>query len=285
MGENIGCTTLVEHRIVTDSEPIRQRSYRVSPILQKVIEDEIAEMERNGIIEPSSSSWASPVVLVRKKNTDKYRFCVDYRILNSKSARDSYPLPLVSETLDKLKDAKYLSSLDIKSAYWQVPIEESSKPLTAFICHKGLYQFKRMPFGLHNAPATWQRLIDRILTDLAPYVFVYLDDVVIVTQTFEEHLRVLEEVFNRLKGAGITISWDKCQFCRPEMKYLGYVVDRRGLRVDPDKVKAMLDLKQPTSVTEVRRVVGSFSWYRRFVPEFSSIISPITALDHINTHT
>lgn len=282
MGENIGCTNLVEHTIVANSEPIRQRSYRISPVLQKVVEDEISEMLRLGVIEPSSSPWASPVVLVRKKNTDKYRFCVDYRVLNSKTERDSYPLPLVSDTLDKLKDAKFLSSLDIKSAYWQVPIEESSRPLTAFICHKGLYQFRRMPFGLHNAPATWQRLIDRILTDLAPYVFVYLDDVVIVTQTFEDHLKVLAEVFNRLKGAGITVSWDKCQFCRPEMKYLGYVVDRRGLRVDPDKVKAMLELKQPKSVTEVRRVVGSFSWYRRFVPEFSSIISPITALTKKN---
>lgn len=282
MGEDIGCTNLVEHKIVVQSEPIRQRSYRVSPVLQKIIEEEIEEMLRLGVIEPSNSPWASPVVIVRKKNTEKHRFCVDYRILNSASLRDSYPLPLVSETLDKLKDAKYLSSLDIKSAYWQVPIEESSKPLTAFICHKGLYQFRRMPFGLHNAPATWQRLIDRILTDLAPYVFVYLDDVVIVTQTFEEHLRVLEEVFRRLKDAGITISWEKCQFCRPEMKYLGYVVDRRGLRVDPDKVKAMLELQRPKTVTEVRRVVGSFSWYRRFVPEFSSIISPITALTKKN---
>lgn len=282
MGDGIGCTNLVEHRIVTKSNPVRQRPYRVSPVLQKLIEEEIDEMLRMGVIEPSNSPWASPVVLVRKKNTDKFRFCVDYRILNSKTERDSYPLPLVSETLDKLKDAKYLSSLDIKSAYWQVPIEESSKPLTAFICHKGLFQFRRMPFGLHNAPATWQRLIDRVLTDLSPYVFVYLDDVVVVTQTFEEHVQILEEVFKRLQEAGITISWDKCQFCRPEMKYLGYVVDRRGLRVDPDKVKAMLELPRPRTVTEVRRLVGSFSWYRRFVPDFSSIISPITALTKKN---
>lgn len=159
-----------------------------------------------GVIEPSSSPWASPVVLVKKKNSDKYRFCVDYGILNSRTERDSYPLPLVSETLDKLKDARHLTSLDIKSAYWQVPTDDDSKPLTAFICHKGLFQFRRMPFGLHNAPATWQRLIDRVLDELSPYCFVYLDDVVIVSQTFEDHIRVLEEVFNRLKAAGISIS-------------------------------------------------------------------------------
>jgi hypothetical protein len=279
MGENLGCTNRVEHKIITSSPPIRQRPYRVSPVMQKIIDDEIEEMLKMGIIEPSKSPWAAPVVLVQKKNTGKYRFCVDYRKLNLVTERDSYPLPVVSETLDKLKDAKYLSSLDIKSAYWQVPIEEASKPLTAFICRRGLFQFRRMPFGLHNAPATWQRLIDNILgADLEPNVFVYLDDVVIISQDFEEHLRILKVVFERLREANITVSWDKCQFCRPEMRYLGYVVDRRGLRVDPDKVRAMLDLPRPRNPTEVRRILGSFSWYRRFVPEFSSIVTPITAL-------
>ncbi|XP_044757871.1 uncharacterized protein LOC123316026 [Coccinella septempunctata] len=282
MGDGIGCTNMVEHKIETTSQPIRQRSYRVSPVLQKVIEDEVNVMLEQDVIEPSNSPWASPVVLVKKKNTDKYRFCVDFRILNSKTERDSYPLPLVSETLDKLRDAKYLSTVDVKSAYWQIPMEKSSKPLTAFICHKGLFQFKRMPFGLHNAAATWQRFIDTVLADLAPFVFVYLDDIVIVTQTFEEHLRVLEEVLRRLKSAGVTISWDKCQFCRPEMKYLGYVIDQQGLRVDPDKVRVMLELKPPTSVKEVRRIIGSFSWYRRFIQDFSTIMTPITALTKKN---
>lgn len=279
MGDTLGCTNRVEHRIVTSSPPIRQRPYRVSPVIQKLIDTEVDEMLSSGIIEPSQSPWASPVVLVQKKGTGKYRFCVDYRRLNSVTERDSYPLPLVSETLDKLKDAKYLSSLDIKSAYWQVPIEEASKPLTAFVCRRGLFQFRRMPFGLHNAPATWQRLIDNVLgADLEPNVFVYLDDVVILSQDFDEHLRILQEVFKRLREANITVSWEKCQFCRPEMRYLGYVVDRRGLRVDPDKVRAMLDLPRPKTATEVRRILGSFSWYRRFVPEFSSVVAPITSL-------
>lgn len=279
MGEKFGCTNLAEHVIVTNSAPIKQRYYPVSPVIQAHIDKELGEMMAQGIVEKSNSGWSSPILMVKKKDGG-YRFCVDYRKLNSVTERDSYPLPYVSSTLDKLRDAHYLSSLDIKSAYWQVPVAEASRPYTAFtVPGRGLYQFKRMPFGLHNAPATWQRLIDRVLgPELEPHVFVYLDDVVVVTQTFEEHLSVLDEVFRRLREARLTVSWDKCQFCRPEMRYLGYVVDRNGLHVDPDKVQAMLQLPVPTNVKEVRRVVGTFSWYRRFIPDFATVISPLTAL-------
>lgn len=284
MGSRLGCAKSVQHIIVTKSPPIKQRYYRVSPVMQKYIDDELQEMLKMDVVEKSNSPWASPIVMVKKKDCNKWRFCVDYRKLNSVTERDSYPLPLVSDTLDKLKDAKYLSSLDIKSAYWQIPVAETSRPLTAFVVpNRGLYQFKRMPFGLHNAPATWQRFIDSILgPELEPHVFVYLDDVVVVTQTFEDHVSVLKEIFERLYKANITVSWEKCQFCRPEMRYLGYIVDARGLRVDGDKVKAMLELPKPKSVTEVRRIVGTFSWYRRFVPDFSTIIAPITALTKKN---
>lgn len=279
MGTSLGCTNKAEHVIVTHSQPIKQRYYRVNPIVQKQIDAELDEMLALGVVEPSNSPWSSPILLVKKKD-GAYRFCVDFRKLNAVTVRDSYPLPLVADTLDKLREAKYLSSLDVKSAYWQVPMAENSKQYTAFtVPNRGLFQFRRMPFGLHNAPATWQRLIDNVLGhDLEPHVFVYLDDVVIVTQTFEKHLSVLEEVFRRLREAKISVSWEKCQFCRSEMKYLGYVVDKNGLHVDPDKVKAMLELPIPTNVSEVRRIVGTFSWYRRFVPEFSSIVAPITGL-------
>lgn len=279
MGEELGCTDLAEHVIVTKSAPIKQRYYPVSPVIQAHIDKELDEMLSKDIVERSNSPWSSPVLLVKKKD-GSYRFCVDYRKLNAVTERDSYPIPYVSHTLDKLKNAHYLSSLDIKSAYWQVPVAESSRPYTAFtVPGRGLFQFKRMPFGLHNSPATWQRLIDRVLgVDLEPHVFVYLDDVVVVTQTFEQHLAVLDEVFKRLRDARLTVSIEKCQFCRPEMKYLGYVIDRNGLHVDPDKVKAMLQLPVPKTVKEVRRIVGTFSWYRRFIPEFASTISPITAL-------
>lgn len=279
MGNSLGCTTVAEHVIRTNSEPIRQRYYRVSPIMQKYIDAELDEMLRLGVVEKSSSPWASSIVMVKKAKSDSWRFCVDFRKLNSVTARDSYPLPILADVLDKLRDARYLSTLDIKSAYWQVPMEKNSRQYTAFIVPtRGLFQFTRMPFGLHNAPATWQRLIDKILGNLEPFVFVYLDDVVICTQTFEKHLEVLEEVFRRLREAQLTVSFDKCHFCKPNMKYLGFVIDRKGLHVNPDKIKSMFELPPPQNVKEVRRIIGRFSWYRRFVPEFSTIVSPITAL-------
>lgn len=279
MGDGIGCTHLAEHVIVTNSPPIKQRYYPVSPVIQKVLDRELDEMLRLGVVEESKSPWSSPVCLVRKKDGN-YRFCVDYRKLNSVTEKDSYPLPYVSSTLDKLRAANYLSSLDIKSAYWQVPVAKDSRPYTAFtVPNRGLFQFCRMPFGLHNSPATWQRLIDKVIgADLEPHVFVYLDDIVIVTETFELHLKILEHVFKRLIDAGLKVNIEKCQFCRPEMKYLGYVVDRNGLHVDVDKVKAMLELPTPRNVSELRRTLGTFSWYRKFIPEFSSRVAPLTAL-------
>lgn len=279
MGKSLGCSNRAEHVIKSDSAPIKQRYYRVSPVMQQYIDAELDEMLKLGVIESSNSPWSSPIVMVKKKDLS-YRFCVDFRKLNSVTERDSYPIPMVADTLDKLRNAQFCSTLDIKSAYWQVPMAESSRPFTAFtVPNRGLFQFIRMPFGLHNAPATWQRLIDGVLGhDLEPHVFVYLDDVVIVTRTFEQHLQVLEEVFRRLRDANLTVSITKCQFCRPQLKYLGYVIDKYGLHVDPSKVQAMLEIPSPTNVGDVRRFVGTCSWYRRFIPNFSTILAPITAL-------
>src|SRR5437588_5047665 len=279
MGYKLGCTHLVEHVITTDAPAVKQRYYPVSPVMQQHIDRELEVMLKEGIIEKSNSDWSSPILLLKKKDGN-YRFCVDYRQLNKVTRREAYPLPYVSNTLDKLRDAKYLSSLDIKSAYWQVPVAESSRPYTAFtVPNRGLFQFRRMPFGLHNDPATWQRLVDRVIgADLEPHVFVYLDDIIIVTQTFEDHLRILKEVFKRLASAGLTLPKDKCQFCRPELRYLGYVVDRNGLHVDPEKVTAILNIPTPKNDSEVRRILGMAAWYRRFVSNFSSVIAPLTVL-------
>lgn len=279
MGSSLGCTTLAEHTIVCQAAPIKQRYYPVSPVMQSHIDKELDEMFRLGVIEKSKSPWSSPILMVKKKD-GSFRFCVDYRKLNAVTERDSYPLPYITNTLDKLRNAHYLSTLDIKSAYWQIPVAESSRPFTAFtVPGRGLFQFVRMPFGLHNAPATWQRLIDQVLgPELEPKVFTYLDDVVVISQTFEEHLSILEEVFRRIREANLSVNWEKCHFCRSELKYLGYVIDNNGLHVDPDKVQAMLLMPPPKSVKDVRGLIGTFSWYRRFVPDFSTLISPLTAL-------
>lgn len=281
MPEGLGRTPLVEHvvRLKKGIEPIKQRFYPMSPAIQKIVHQELEEMLKLGVVRPSRSAWSSPIVMARKKD-GTYRFCVDYRKVNQSTERDAYPLPFVSNTLDKLRDAKFLTSLDIKSAYWQVPVEESSRAATAFtVPGRGLFEFCRMPFGLHNSPATWQRLIDNVLGyDLEPYVFVYLDDIVIVTNDFSKHLEVLQEVFKRLGSAGLTVSRKKCQFCRPQLKYLGYVVDGSGLHVDPEKVAAIINLPPPVNVKEIRAVLGTCGWYRRFIPNFASIVAPITNL-------
>lgn len=278
-GDELGCAISVEHQIRTDSMPIKQRYYPISPAIQKIVDKELDEMLRLGIVEKSRSAWASPILLVPKKDGG-YRFCVDYRQLNRVTQADAYPLPQVSWTLDRLRDAKYLSSIDIKSAYWQIPMSETSKQYTAFtVPNRGLFHFNRMPFGLANAPATWQRYIDEVIgSDLDPHVFVYLDDIVIVTATIEKHFDVLQTVFKRLKAARLTLNKDKCKFFREKLNYLGYVVDGNGLHVDPEKVKAVLEIPIPKKISDVRRMVGMASWYRRFVPNFATVIAPLTAL-------
>lgn len=283
MGDVLGITALVEHEIITDSTPIKQRYYPVSPVRQRMIEEEVRKMLELDVIEPSRSAWSSPVLLVPKKDGTT-RFCVDYRKLNAVTKKDAYPLPYISSILDRLREARYLSSLDIKSAYWQVPISKASREKTAFtVPGLGLYHFKRMPFGLTNAPATFQRLIDTVLgADLQNHVLVYLDDIIVISRDFETHLEVLHKVFDRLHAAGLTVGREKCGFCRPQLKYLGYVVDKYGLRVDPEKVEAIMNVPTPKNSTQVRAFVGMASWYRRFVPDFATIVSPLTDLTKKN---
>lgn len=260
-------------------QPIKQRYRPRNPAMQAIIDAEVAKMEQGGVIEPSCSAWSSPVVIVKKKD-GTHRFCVDYRRVNDVTEKDAYPLPQVTATLDKLRGARYLSTLDLKNGYWQVPLTPASRPITAFtIPGKGLMQFRVMPFGLHSAPATFQRLLDQVLgPELEPNVLVYLDDIIIVSQTFDEHLRHLTEVFRRLRQAKLRLNPEKCHFCRDQLKYLGHVVDRHGIRTDPEKVSAVSNWPAPTTVRRVRQFLGMASWYRRFVGNFSTIATPLTRL-------
>lgn len=285
MGSGLGFTTVASHDIILEENaaPRKQRYYPVSPFKQQILDEEIKKMLELDVIEPSKSPWSSPVLLVPKEDKT-YRFCVDYRALNSVTKKDAYPIPFISSILDKLRGARYLSSMDIKSAYWQVPVKPECREFTAFtIPSRGLYQFKRMPFGLSNAPATWQRLIDRVLgADLEPYVLVYLDDIIIISPDFDTHLQIISKVFDRLIAAGLTLGPDKCKFCRPSLKYLGYVVDANGLHVDVEKVEAIIKIQRPKTPTEIRRFLGMTGWYRKFVPNFSTLVAPLTKLTHKN---
>ena len=195
--------------------------------------------------------------------------------------RDVYPLPQVIATLDKLRGARYLSTIDLKNGYWHVPLTEGSKaecregPLSG----RGLFELNVMPFDLHSAPSTFQRLLDRVITpDMAPHTFAYLDDIVVCTTTFQEHIEVLAKVFQKLYDARLKSNPEKCQFFRAELKYLGNIVDKEGLRTDPEKVAAIKNLSPPKDLKEARRFLGLISWYRRFIKDVARIAAPLHRL-------
>jgi Reverse transcriptase (RNA-dependent DNA polymerase). len=181
-------------------------------------------MLKAGVIERSQSAWSTPVVMVSRPN-GAYRFCLDIRKINAVTRRDAYPLPQIHDILDRLRSARYISTIDLRSAYHQIPLEESSKEITAFtVPGRGLFHFKRMPFGLTNAPATFQRLLDRLIgSEMEPNVFAYLDDIIVVTETFADHLDWLRRVLRRIVEAGLEVNPDKSKFCRSEVRYLGFL--------------------------------------------------------------
>uniref|UniRef100_A0A6G5ABV7 Putative tick transposon n=1 Tax=Rhipicephalus microplus TaxID=6941 RepID=A0A6G5ABV7_RHIMP len=204
-------TPITKHRIITydDAHPIRQQAYHVSPTERHAIQTQVKEMLQDGVIQPSSSPWSSPVVLVKKKD-GTLRFCVDYRKLNNVTKKDVYPLPRVDDSLDKLRRAKYFSSVDLKSGYWQIEVDERDREKTAFVTPDGLYEFKVLPFGLCSAPATFQRMMDTVLADLKwKSYLVYFDDVVVFLETFDEHLRRLRNVLEAIRSADLTLKPEK----------------------------------------------------------------------------
>lgn len=247
--------------------------------MQEIIDDEVSKMLAQGVIEESASPWSSPVVIVEKKN-NKYRFCIDFRKINDVTEKDAYMLPQVNATIDKLRNAKYITTLDLKDGYRQIPLSEESKPITAFtVPGRGLYQFKVLPFGLHSAPATFQRLLDRVIgADLEPRVFVYLDDIVILGSNLGEHVETVKEVFRRLQQANLKINPENFQVMRDEIKYLGHVINQDGIHTDPEKIKAITEITVPQNVKEVRRSVGMVSWYRRFIPDCAHTTRTLTKL-------
>lgn len=277
--KGLGRTHLITHRIDTgDSPPIRQRYYRLSPEKQKILVEQVDEMLALDVVEPCESAWQSPVLLVNKKNGQP-RFCLDSRKLNSVTKRDAYNLPYISEILDNLRDARFLSSIDLSKAFWQIPVAEIDRDKTAFyVPSRGTLRFKTTPFGLTNAPSTQQRLVDALLGDVDHRIFAYLDDIIIVSGSFEEHVSLLLRVLDKLGKANLTINLEKCEFFRCKLKYLGYVIDSNGLRTDPDKVEAILNYATPTNRKELKRFLGTATWYRRFVPNFSSIAGPLNKL-------
>jgi hypothetical protein len=191
--------------------------------------------------------------------------------------KDAFDLPRIEETIDCLKGAKYFSCLDLKSGYWQIEVEEDHKPFTAFsVGPLGFYEFNSMPFGLSNAPATFQRLMERCLHDIhLEQCLIYLDDIIVFSPTLEEHMTRLEAVFERLQRFGLRLKASKCQFLQEKVKYLGHIVSARGVEVDPDKVMALQTAPPPSSVKELQRFLGFIGFHRRFIPSFAKVARPL----------
>lgn len=276
----LGRTHLIQHVINTgEAAPIKQKYYRLSPPKLQYLDEELDRMLAKGIVEPSYSEWNSPVTMVPKSNGDM-RLCLDSRRLNAVSKTDAYPLPYINYIIDNLRDAKYLTSLDLSAAYHQIPLHPDSKEKSAFtVPRRGLFHYNVMCFGLVGAAATMQRLMDSLFTaEFDNKVFAYIDDIVICTSSFEEHVSILKRVYEKLKHANLTINMQKSQFCRSELKYLGYVVDRFGLRTDPSKVEVIMNFPTPGDQKELKRFLGLAGWYRRFINNFSQVARPLTRL-------
>ena len=274
-----GRSKSVQHEIATkDGRPVRCGPRRLAPAGLRKDQECVKDMLTGGQIEPSDSPWASPVVLVTKKDGST-RFCVDYRRLNSLTIKDAYPLPRIDDSLRLLGNQQWFSTMDLASGYWQVAMSPEAKRKAAFVTNDGLFQFRVMPFGLCNAPATFERLMDRVLCGMHwSRCLVYLDDVISFGKSVPEALGRLEEVLARLSDFGLQLKAKKCTFMQTEVAFLGHIVGWTGLACDPEKLSAVRNWHEPNRVKAVRQFVGFVGYYRRFVKNFAELAHLLVAL-------
>ena len=276
-GEKLGCATGVKHKIkLSDPTPFKEPYRRIPPHLYEEVRTHLKEMLDDEIIRESKSPFSSPIVLVRKPD-QTLRFCVDFRRLNAHTIKDAHALPRIDETLDSLVGAHYFSSLDLRSGYWQIELEESDKEKTAFSAGPlGFYEFNRLPFGMVNAPACFQRIMQMSMGDLhLKTCLLYLDDIIVYSKTFKEHLERLESVFQRLKDTNLSLKPSKCHFFQKQVKYLGHLVSKDGIQTDPDKIECLKRWPIPKNVKDLGRFLGFAGFYRRFICGFSKIANPL----------
>jgi transposase InsO family protein len=276
---DIGRTKLIPHRIDTGSNrPVRQQLRRHPQSHLEIIDQEVKKMLDHDIIEESASPWSSNVVLVAKKN-GKLRFCIDYRKLNSITYKDSYPIPKIDSCLDTLAGARFFSTLDLRSGYWQVEIEKSDRDKTAFVTRMGQFRFKVLSFGLTNAVSVFQRLMDKVLSGLNWFICLcYLDDVCVFSNSFEEHLKRLSQVIERIEAAGLKFNPEKCSLFQKRIKFLGHEVSEKGVQPDAEKVDVILSWPIPRNLTELRSWLGLIGYYRKWVIGFSAKAKPLFEL-------
>ena len=273
---DLGLTDSVKHKIELEHpDPIKQPYRRFPAPLQKEIRAEIDKLLDIGVIEPSTSAWSSPLVPVRKRD-GTLRMCIDYRALNSKTKKDSFPLPNLADSVTRFRKCKYFSSLDLLSGYHQIAMEESSKELTAFSDGTSLYQYVRMSFGVCNGPASFSRLVAVVLSGVPFDVAnAYLDDILVAGRDFEEHAQNLQLVLTRLRTHGLKLNADKCTLFQGEVEYLGHVVGRDGIKPLDKNVRAILDFPQPQTVKQLRSFNGMCNYYKKFMPHSEDLMRPL----------
>jgi len=274
---DLGLVSGYEHAIdLSDPTPFKSRHPHIPPHMVNEVREHLLTMQENGVIQPSYSQYSSPLVLVRKSD-NSLRFCVDFRKLNSRSIQDCYTVPSVDSTLHRLSGAKYFSSLDLKTGYWQISLREDDRHKTAFSAGcLGFWEYLRMPMGLTNACASFQRMMESVMGSLnLDACLLYLDDIVIFSATFEEHLFKLGCVLERLGERGLKLKPSKCLFLRKELKYLGFLVSQEGVRADPDKIASVTGWPLPQTFVQLRRFLGFAGYFRKFIKGFAATAKPL----------
>lgn len=270
-------TDIIKHDVdIGESTPIKQHPYRVNPEKRKHMDKEVQYMLENDIIERSNSPWSSPCVLVPKPD-QSYRFCTDFRKVNNVTKTDSYPIPRIDDCIDKIGQAKYVSKFDLLKGYWQIPLTDRAKEVSAFVTPDAFYQYKVMPFGMKNAPATFQRMVNGLVSDLKNTEG-YIDDIVTYSNKWQQHLTYLRNLFIRLSEAKLTVNLLKSEFCQAVVQYLGHRVGQGIVRPIAAKVEAINNFPVPTSRRELMRFLGMAGYYRKFCSNFSTLALPLTNL-------
>ena len=277
--KELGECNLLEYEIDTgDASPVTQRPYRTSPAQRAEIERQVDAMLENKIIQPSVSRWASPVVLV-EKHDKSWRFAVDYRRLNSVTKIIHWPIPRLEDATDAIKQGSLFSKLDAHSGFWQIPVRPEDRHKTAFVTHNGAYEFLKLPFGVVNAPMRFQQVMENALRGINHhFALCYIDDILVYSTSVDEHIGHLQQLFDRLRGAGLKMKASKCMFACQEVEFLGHVITKHGVMPDPHKVSAVSEFPTPSNISEVRSFLGLAGYYRRFIQSFAKLASPLNSL-------
>lgn len=264
------------HRIITKNhEPIMVQLYKLGEKKEEAASEIVKKYLKEGTIRPSESPWRSPVIVVPKKDGGN-RLCIDYRRLNDITIKDAYPMPRVDEFIDALEGAGYFTKLDAESGYHQIDMTPKDIEKTAFACREGLFEFTKMPFGLVNGPATFQRTMNNILKKfLFKFVVVYMDDILIYSKTREDHKRHVRLVLERLKEGGLKLNQSKCEYGKRELKILGHVISKDGVRIDEDRIKSIEKLPVPNNKKKLQSMLGLYNYCARFIKDSYKIVGPL----------